>query len=207
MKFRPCFSLSQAKSMVKDLQHKHKTHANGMQPGFGQASTNHWSFQVYGGHWAATTFIYWTLSNTHSSKETLISLTHFEHHASFWPWILWLAVQSVLSSTREVAWGHTIHEHEDNYDSCIIMELLSMMWFSDQKWQKKRQEGGDSMWKNKTCLQILHDLKKRKIYVMNVVYTSPLSSITTCTHMTQSNVHTPHCTTPPSKWNIHCQQV
>jgi hypothetical protein len=75
------------------------------------------------------------------------------------------------------------------------------------KMAKKRQEGGDSMWKNKTCLQILHDLKKRKIYVMNVVYTSPLSSITTCTHMTQSNVHTPHCTTPPSQWNILCQQV
>ncbi len=75
------------------------------------------------------------------------------------------------------------------------------------KMAKKRQEGGDSMWKNKTCLQILHDLKKRKIYVVNVVYTSPLSSITTCTHMTQSNVHTPHCTTPPSQWNILCQQV
>lgn len=59
-----CFSLSQAKSMVKDLQHKHKTHANGLQPGFGQALTNHWSFQVYGGHWAATTLIYWTLSHT-----------------------------------------------------------------------------------------------------------------------------------------------
>jgi hypothetical protein len=36
-----CFSLSQAKSMVKDLQHKQKTHANGLQPGFGQALTNH----------------------------------------------------------------------------------------------------------------------------------------------------------------------
>jgi hypothetical protein len=33
------------------------------------------------------------------------------------------------SSTREVAGGHTIHEHEDNdnYASCIIMELLIMM--------------------------------------------------------------------------------
>lgn len=98
---------------------------------------DHFKFMVVTGllpHWSIEHSLSHTVAKRLWSVLPILSIMQ-----SFWPWILWLTVQSVLSSTREVAGGHTIHEHEDNdnYTSCIIMELLIMMWFSDQKWQKK----------------------------------------------------------------------